>query len=60
MSFGGVSVREALDSAVIAIEAAGSPTARLDAELLLAHALGIDRTALSVVLTDCPPGPDER
>ena len=44
--FGGVSVREALDSAVIAIGAAGSDTPRLDAELLLAAALGSDRTAL--------------
>ena len=39
-------VREALDSAVIAIAAAGSDTPRLDAEVLLAAALGIDRTAL--------------
>lgn len=46
MGFGGASVREALDSAVIAIAAAGSDTPRLDAELLLAAALGIDRTAL--------------
>ena len=46
MAFGGASVREALDSAVIAIAAAGSPTPRLDAEVLLAAALGIDRTAL--------------
>jgi release factor glutamine methyltransferase len=45
-AFGGASVREALDSAVIAIAAAGSDTPRLDAELLLADALGIDRTAL--------------
>ncbi|HEV2786053.1 MAG TPA: peptide chain release factor N(5)-glutamine methyltransferase [Solirubrobacteraceae bacterium] len=44
--FGGASVREALDSAVIAIAAAGSETPRLDAEVLLAAALGIDRTAL--------------
>ena len=44
--FGGASVREALDSAVIAIAAAGSQTPRLDAEVLLADALGIDRTAL--------------
>jgi release factor glutamine methyltransferase len=44
--FGGVSVREALDSAVIAIGAAGSDTPRLDAEVLLAAALGVDRTAL--------------
>jgi len=47
--FGGATVREALDSAVIAIAAAGSGTPRLDAELLLAHALGIDRAA---VVTD--------
>ncbi|HVF78209.1 MAG TPA: peptide chain release factor N(5)-glutamine methyltransferase [Solirubrobacteraceae bacterium] len=45
-AFGGVTVREALDSAVIAIAAAGSGTARLDAELLLAAVLDIDRTAL--------------
>ena len=45
-AFGGVTVREALDSAVIAIAAAGSDTARLDAEVMLAAALGIDRTAL--------------
>jgi release factor glutamine methyltransferase len=44
--FGGASVREALDSAVIAIAAAGSDTPRLDAELLLAEALGVDRVAL--------------
>ena len=39
-------VRDALDSAVIAITASGSSTPRLDAELLLAHALGVHRTAL--------------
>ncbi len=44
--FGGVTVREALDSAVIAIGAAGSDTPRLDAELLLGEALGIDRRGL--------------
>ena len=44
--FGGASVREALDSAVVAIAAAGSPTPRLDAELLLADALGVDRATL--------------
>jgi release factor glutamine methyltransferase len=42
----GVPVREALESAVIAISAAGCETPRLDAELLLAHALGVDRAAL--------------
>ncbi len=46
-AFGGASVREALDSAVIAIAAAGSPSPRLDAELLLADALGVDRVACS-------------
>jgi release factor glutamine methyltransferase len=45
-AFGGATVREALDSAVIAIAAAGSDTPRLDAEVLLAAALGLDRTAL--------------
>jgi release factor glutamine methyltransferase len=45
-AFGGASVREALDSAVIAIAAAGSDTPRLDAEVLLADALGVDRTTL--------------
>jgi release factor glutamine methyltransferase len=47
-AFGGASVREALDSAVIAIAAAGSGTPRLDAELLLAEALGVDRAALVI------------
>jgi release factor glutamine methyltransferase len=42
----GVPVRDALDSAVVAIGAAGSDTPRLDAELLLGHALGVDRAAL--------------
>jgi release factor glutamine methyltransferase len=42
----GVPVRDALDSAVVAIAASGSTTARLDAELLLAASLGISRTAL--------------
>lgn len=42
----GVPVREALDSALIALEAARVDTPRLDAEVLLAHALGVDRTAL--------------
>jgi release factor glutamine methyltransferase len=39
-------VREALDSARIAIAAAGSDTPDLDAQLLLAHALGVDRARL--------------
>ena len=44
--FTGVPVREALASARIALEAAGVDTPRLDAELLLAHALGVDRARL--------------
>ena len=40
------SVRDALDSAVIALGAAGCDTPQLDAELLLAHVLGVDRAAL--------------
>jgi release factor glutamine methyltransferase len=42
-------VREALDSAVVALTAAGVDTPQLDAEVLLAHALGTDRLKL---LTD--------
>jgi release factor glutamine methyltransferase len=39
-------VRDALDSARIAIAAAGSDTPDLDAQLLLAHALRVDRATL--------------
>jgi release factor glutamine methyltransferase len=39
-------VRDALDSARIAIAASGSDTPDLDAQLLLAHALAVDRAAL--------------
>lgn len=42
----GVPVRDALDSAGVAIRASGSDTPRLDAELLLAHVLGISRERL--------------
>lgn len=42
----GVPVREALESALVALEAARVDTPRLDAEVLLAHALGVDRAAL--------------
>jgi release factor glutamine methyltransferase len=41
-------VRDALDSALIALNAAGVENPRLDAELLLADALGVDRTALYI------------
>ena len=40
------SVREALEEGVQLLRAAGSESARLDAELLLAHAVGADRTAI--------------
>jgi release factor glutamine methyltransferase len=40
------SVRDALDSALIPLRAAGLDTPRLDAEVLLAHALGTDRAGL--------------
>jgi release factor glutamine methyltransferase len=40
------SVRDALDGATTAIAAAGCETPRLDAELLLAHALGVSRERL--------------
>jgi release factor glutamine methyltransferase len=49
----GVPVREALDSAVVALSAAGVDTPRLDAEVLLAHALGVDRARL-VIDRDLP------
>ena len=39
-------VRELLESAVAALRAAGSESPRLDAELLLAHSLRVDRTAV--------------
>jgi len=41
-----VSVRDALDGAATAIRAAGSDSPRLDAELLLAHAMGTTRERL--------------
>jgi release factor glutamine methyltransferase len=44
----GTSVRDALDGATTAISAAGCETPRLDAELLLAHALGVSRERLIV------------
>ena len=42
----GASVAEALDSATVAIGASGSPSPRLDAELLLAETVGTGREAL--------------
>jgi release factor glutamine methyltransferase len=40
------SIRDALDSALIALTAAGCDTPRLDAELLLAAAMGVDRAVI--------------
>jgi len=42
----GVPVRDALDSALVALKAARVDSPRLDAEVLLAHALHVDRAAL--------------
>lgn len=47
--------KQLLDAAVERLARAGCETPRLDAELLLAHALGVDRTRL---LIDDPPVPD--
>jgi release factor glutamine methyltransferase len=44
----GTSTRDALDGAITAIGAAGCETPRLDAELLLAHVLGVSRERLIV------------
>jgi release factor glutamine methyltransferase len=43
-----IGVREALDSALVALGAAGVDTPRLDAEVLLADALGVERADLLV------------
>jgi release factor glutamine methyltransferase len=43
---GDTSVRDALDSALIALTAAGVQSPRLDAEVLLAAAMSVDRAAL--------------
>jgi release factor glutamine methyltransferase len=40
------SIRDALDSALIALTASGSDTPRLDAEVLLADAMGVDRAVI--------------
>jgi release factor glutamine methyltransferase len=45
----GTSVRDALDGAITAIAAAGCETPRLDAEVLLAHALGVSREQLFMI-----------
>jgi len=51
-----VTVRDALDAAVPALTAAGCDTPRLDAELLVADALGVDRAVVvAVPETPVPP-----
>lgn len=50
-----LTVRESLARAVAHLEAAGVDTPRLDAELLLAHALGRNRTWLAAHLPDPLP-----
>lgn len=46
--FSGVPIGEALASARIALEGAGVESPRLDAEVLLAHVLGVDRARLLI------------
>jgi release factor glutamine methyltransferase len=48
VTLAGAPVRDALDSAIIALTAAGVEEPRLDAEVLLAWALGVDRAALVI------------
>jgi release factor glutamine methyltransferase len=45
---GATPVKDALDGAITAISAAGSESPRLDAELLLAHVLGVGRERLLI------------
>lgn len=53
----GMTVRDALDAASTAIEAAGASTPRLDAELLVADAVGVDPAKLFMdPELEVPPG----
>ena len=56
----GTPARDALDGAITAIAAAGCETPRLDAELLLAHVLGIGRERLLTDSTVLVHGPAVR
>jgi len=56
----GTPVRDALDGAVTAIAASGCDTPRLDAELLLAHVLGVSRERLLTDRDLMVAGPDVR
>lgn len=51
----GTAAREALDGAITAIGAAGCQTPRLDAEVLLAHVLGVSRERLLADLLSLDP-----
>ncbi|HEV3320501.1 MAG TPA: peptide chain release factor N(5)-glutamine methyltransferase [Solirubrobacteraceae bacterium] len=53
-------MRDALDGAITAISAAGCETPRLDAELLLAHVLGVSRERLLTNRDLTVSGPDVR
>jgi release factor glutamine methyltransferase len=57
---GGTPARDALDGAVTAIGAAGAQTPRLDAEILLAHVLGVRREQLLTDRTLMVSGPAVR
>ncbi len=56
----GTAVRDALDGAVTAIAAAGCQTPRLDAEVLLAHVLGVGRERLLIERDMTVKGPAVR
>jgi release factor glutamine methyltransferase len=56
----GSAARDALDGAITAISAAGCETPRLDAELLLAHVLGVSRERLLTDRDLTVSGPDVR
>jgi release factor glutamine methyltransferase len=56
----GTPVRDALEGAITAIAAAGCDTPRLDAELLLAHVLGVRRERLLTDPDMAVSGPDVR
>ena len=57
---GGTPVKDALDGAITAISAAGAETPRLDAEVLLAHVLGVTREQLFIDRTLMVRGPAVR
>jgi release factor glutamine methyltransferase len=56
----GTPVRDALDGAITALAAAGCETPRLDAEVLLAHALGVARERLFIDIDLVVAGPAVR